>query len=556
MRELFSYQVNAIQRMEEVESIGGCAVNVCNDGIDLSFTSTCGFLADPTGSGKTCTMLNFIKGRHKKLCQDNQPVVMTCGYNTFIKEHVTMHPMQCRIFSDCTVVIVSPNITAQWVNEAKQDDITYKVVNTNLQMQKFFDHITDDVQVVIVNENRYKLFCMTSAFREISFARCVYDECRHMKASSTQALLNVRFTWFMSASRSDTPEADDFFNGSNGFLMYSGITPGYIFEHIAVRTPLSEIKYPGKLVYVHYNCQKTMSQVTDIIIDELDPDLRQRLSAGDVAGALQVLGAEEASDIFSVVVHRLNRDIRHVEFLVSEITNDSLHGMRSSAASQRLARLEDQKAGLLRQLDSAQSRFDDMLSNGTCSICLESFTDPTMISCCSNVYCAMCIVNAQVASKKCPMCRSSHFKLHRVVQNGNVNPKHYEPSDQPITKVDVLKKILQKTSALKVLVYSEWDSIMPLLSELCVEFDCELLHLQGFTSTRTRMLGVYNAKGTRVLMFASGLTDCSGLDLPSTTDIVLWHRMDAQKTHQIVGRCQRMSTERDHRCTIHHLHPA
>ena len=102
-----------------------------------------------------------------------------------------------------------------------------------------------------------------------------------------------------------------------------------------------------------------MSKVTDIIVDELDKDLSQRLSAGDVNGALQILGAEEASDIFSVVVHRLNRDIRHVTFMIEEVQNDSRYGLNGTGSTQRLTRLEGQRQSFVRQLETAQSRFDD-----------------------------------------------------------------------------------------------------------------------------------------------------------------------------------------------------
>ena len=209
----------------------------------------------------------------------------------------------------------------------------------------------------------------------------------------------------------------------------------------------------------------------------------------------------------------------------------------------------------MRQLDSVQTRFDNVLNNGTCSICLDTYTCPTMISCCSNVYCAECIVNAQIVQKKCPMCRSSNFKIHRVETNGNpVDPKTFE-TEQPLTKVNVLHSILETDEIKKILVYSEWDSIMPLLTELSREYNFELLHLQGFSSARAKMLEKYTKEGSRVIMFANGITDCSGLNLPSTTDIVLWHKMDSYKTQQITGRCRRVSTNSAHHCNVHFMYP-
>ena len=557
MRDLFLYQQNGISRMTEIEGNANKKINVFNRGADISFTSTCGFLADPTGSGKTCTMLNFIKIRYKQMIKERPVVPITHSYNIFVKEHITVHNRPDELFSECTVVVVSPNITTQWSEEASSEGVSFVVINTNKHIQKCFDMIMQkqELHIVIVNENRYKAFCMASAFRSVVFARCVFDECRHMKSSSAQTLLSACFTWFISAAKSDNITADDFFNCTGGFLTYSHMMPSYMFEHIAVRTPVSEIEYPGTMEHHYYNCQKTMSRVTDIIVDELDKDLSQRLSAGDVNGALQILGAEEASDIFSVVVHRLNRDIRHVTFMIEEVQNDSRYGLNGTGSTQRLTRLEGQRQSFVRQLETAQSRFDDMLKNGSCSICLDVFTQPTMISCCSNVYCAECILSAQVLSKKCPMCRSPNFKLHRVEENGTpVNPKSFDVPEAPLSKVDVLRKIFRNESSKKVLVYSEWDSILSLLGDLSVEFKFELLHLQGFSTKRATMLCTYAKPDTRVIMFANGITDCSGLNLPQTTDIVLWHDMDTYKTQQIIGRCRRVSTSDTHHCSIHHLH--
>ena len=63
--------------MIEIESNSGKEISVYNNGVEVSFSYTCGFLADPTGSGKTCTMLHFIKSRYKELEYERKKVPTT-----------------------------------------------------------------------------------------------------------------------------------------------------------------------------------------------------------------------------------------------------------------------------------------------------------------------------------------------------------------------------------------------------------------------------------------------------------------------------------------------
>ena len=63
-RELFGYQENAIQQMISIES-GDNAYSSQAGNVHVTLSASCGILADPTGSGKTTTMLGFIAHRYK-----------------------------------------------------------------------------------------------------------------------------------------------------------------------------------------------------------------------------------------------------------------------------------------------------------------------------------------------------------------------------------------------------------------------------------------------------------------------------------------------------------
>ena len=107
---------------------------------------------------------------------------------------------------------------------------------------------------------------------------------------------------------------------------------------------------------------------------------------------------------------------------------------------------------------------------------------------------------------------------------------------------------------MKAIVYSEVDSCIPLLTDLSAELDFKLCVLSGFQTSRAASLESFKAEGRRAVLFASAMTDCSGIDLPNTTDIILWHKLPPATEQQVIGRSRRVSTSSSHQTTIHHLY--
>ena len=548
--------------MSSIES-SECSYEGRCQGSHVVMKSKCGILADPTGSGKTTTMLAFIGRRYKVLQHQMDQTTITRQYGAFVKERITLDPMGVDVFVDTTVIVVSPNLTAQWSKEAnKVLGMSPKVLNTVAQVKSFVQYLVanTDTPIVIVNENRYRYFCLLVSLQKIGFARFVFDECRHLKCINTPVVMlpTTSFTWFISASATDSPHTNDFFipcTSPCSMMMHLCMMPQELVSSISIRTPVNEINYPGTVVYKTYNC-RSLSAVTDIIVDSLDFDMRSRILAGDIQGALNLLGAEEASDIFSVVMHRLRRDLRHVRFSLQEIRDDIAAGVRSeNSVRNRVQLLTDQEQNLVRQTETSEARFQNLLSTGTCSICLDNFTDPTLISCCSNVFCSECIISSQVRTQKCPLCRSPAYKLHRVAVDGRVSePTEDVVQERPQSKFQVLKQIMVNEESTKILVYAEWEMGWNLLRDLAKELGITSLRLHGHVKTRCDTIQNFKTCAGRVALWANGISDCSGIDLPEVTDIVLWHKMSPAKTQQIIGRCRRVSTEASSTCTVHKLY--
>ena len=106
----------------------------------------------------------------------------------------------------------------------------------------------------------------------------------------------------------------------------------------------------------------------------------------------------------------------------------------------------------------------------------------------------------------------------------------------------------------KILIYAEWEMGWLLMVDLTKELNIKAMRLQGQTRVRCGVIEEFRSCSQRVALWANGISDCSGIDLPEVTDIVLWHQMHASKTQQIIGRCRRVSTSATANCTVHKLY--
>lgn len=529
-----------------------------NDGT-TTIEAHCGFLADPTGSGKTITMLEFIRDRYGKLKMRQDQVVNHRNYGMFVSVRSCQNNATHETYLPTTIVVVSPNIVNQWVRECKRYlGFEPPHISTISEMRSWFN-LPSKGMIVIVNENRMKVFSVCASFRSIAFARCVYDESRHLKffGTTTSAPPAVSFTWFINArvEMEGRPRAEMFFPRHVRSVVHASLEylTGPILSMLTIENEESAIRYPGRMDNIYYNC-KTTSQVTDIAMDQLDSDLRAKIQTGDIAGALQVMGAEEQSNIMSVVTNRLEESLSQLALQIQQLDESKSRGLVSETAYEAKSKsLKERRSTIQRQLNIANARFQDLLATGICSICLEGFTDPAMVTCCCNVFCAECFIKSQTQAKKCPMCRSLSFAVHRVSNDGRPYSEA-KPKDVPLSKFDVVQNILLSEVARRTIVYSETEYVLAFLNDVAKETGAKILKLSGFQSSRARAIDEFKTSGEKTILFANALSDCSGIDIPEATDIILWHEMSREATKQIIGRCRRVSSNENDVHRIHHLY--
>ena len=120
-------------------------------------------------------MVAFVKSRFGELKHRAETLHMVRSFGTFVTESISFRPAAVELALDTTIVVVSPNLVEQWRRE------TYSVtgesplaLNTAAQVRTYLEK-PDNELLVVVNENRYRLFCTLSAVLSVGFAHRLGD---------------------------------------------------------------------------------------------------------------------------------------------------------------------------------------------------------------------------------------------------------------------------------------------------------------------------------------------------------------------------------------------
>ena len=99
-------------------------------------------------------------------------------------------------------------------------------------------------------------------------------------------------------------------------------------------------------------------------------------------------------------------------------------------------------------------------------------------------------------------------------------------------------------------MYSSFDETFSTIYGVLNENNISYRLLQGTKSTRDKIIRDFKNGSIKVL-FLNSRKNGSGIDLPCTTDVILYHRMPLEIEEQCIGRGQRYG--RKIPLNIHHF---
>lgn len=203
--------------------------------------------------------------------------------------------------------------------------------------------------------------------------------------------------------------------------------------------------------------------------------------------------------------------------------------------------------------DSLDSKLQE---NETCPVCLEELDTLTKtITPCGHFFCAGCIQgilqnqNKYETKKgiKCPSCRqdfnTNELKIIKVPEQENI-----EQLGTKLTNlIQYLNSKLNENSDNRIIVFSQWDSMLKMISKILLEKNLTHIFLDGSIHVVNSRIRKFKLDPNIRIVLLSSDKASSGLNLTETTNIVLLDTMNHEDKNvvrvieeQAIGRAVRI----------------
>lgn len=527
---LFDHQRRSIYKMQELESQKDIIVDD-----NSTLRSILGINADPTGYGKTLSMVGLVALDKMKWEMDKyyERKYLYSEYNGIVSS--------CRITKydrlPCTLVLVSQSIVAQWLVDFQKSDLRVTTVLTRKDIDKVD---AENYDVIIVSLTMYN--GLISRYSGYAWKRFIFDEPGHVRVVGMKPIA-AGFTWLVTA----TPGAMTSMhcNCKNSYMKsllrsitYCTFSDSYMAKYLTVRNSIEYVEKSFKMPVTHHSYYKCYQPLLDVISGMVNTNIQELVEAGNIEGAITALGGNKTKNIIELVT---NKKLEELEEINAKI---NIYTIRQD--TKRKDEWQSRKDKLNLEINEISSRFKTM-SEDVCVVCYEVKTEPIMVNGCNHMFCGDCLLNWLKKNPNCPLCRKN-VKANDLVYIKKDDSTIEE--DSIMSKNDTILKLLNKNKEGKFVIFSNYDetfySIFGVLNRE------EITHnlLKGTSKSREGILDRFREGDTRVLLLNSAV-NAAGINLREATDIILYHAVNDSTMNQIIGRANRLGRNTDLR--VHHL---
>ena len=582
------HQLAALESMRkrELSLQIGCEVSQAQgQGQEETLFSQYAILGDSVGVGKTLMVLGHISQMathpltlHQVPLSNLNPESISSCFSIF----PTIQRATDTVFD--SLVVVPHTIYRQWQNSL----ITQTTLVTNfLKSQRDLDKDTfltnlQSSHITLVSNTLLPTFLNSLRAHEVfpTWRRVFYDEADTVKIPSTCPFPKSYMSWYISATYKNllfantswhsyllrllpeefmtplSPEIQEFIQNSitnhptvtffktNSFTFFQNHLKNYhpLRGHLVVSSSREFLQYSIQLPELHQQtiiCQTPPSY--RILDSAIPPETEAMLHAGDIQGAFQSLGisthnhltiVEAVTEFRTKELLRLRRllEFKKVETYASEQAKDLA-----------LLNLQKKITSLEQQIQGIRQRILDS-SDALCVICFETPTNPLVTPCCAKLFCGTCILNwvrVQPQCTLCPLCREQidPRNLKSLGTSEGTTPAIATIATIP-QKMDALLQILQENPNGRFLVFSRYDSPLQNIQEQ-INNTYPSHNLQGNKDSIAKTLAEFEKGNIRILLLNSQ-SSAAGLNIPSTTHLILLHKMGVEEEKQILGRAYRL----------------
>ena len=528
--ELFKHQLSAIYMMENRENNNRIQQN--NSYIETNI----GIFADITGYGKTSAIIGLIV-RDKFNWDINEKYTQNYVSSLYGNGRIVKYKTCVYNRIKTNLVIANQSLIHQWQNELSYTKLKVYVINTR---KKIENCKADNYDVVICSPTMYNKFIVN--YKDVAFKRMIYDEPGTTRIPSMKNI-NAGFNWFITA----TPEMLLYSYRSSYANFLSSIFSSYmsnnIFKQLIVKNDDDYVKQSyiiPETIYVEHTCYQPMYNMVKGLINSNITDM---ISAGNISGAVQMLGGTETSNIVDLVTNKIKEKIEEAEYKINLYTrrNDDT----------RIKEWTNKKVRYENQLLELDDRLQGALNN-KCTICYDKMDKTVMLSCCQNFFCGECILQWLERKTTCPLCRSIVTKNNIIYINKDTESQCDKCNNykRPKTKNETIVELVQNNPEKKFLLFSSFDETFGVIRSHLKEHNIKFLEIQGRSESRKRQIDAFK-KGKVPIIFLNSKNNGAGINLQEATDIILYHDMNQSLQTQIIGRANRIGRKKI--LTVHKL---
>ena len=558
-----------------------------------------GIFGDHVGSGKSLTALAMVKapappslyteylirggasigdGRDVGLLRIRNQLKTLTGN--------TLRPVTTTLF------LVPHALIGQWESYV-QNDTKLKALFIKKKLEASAENFMTNIEnydVIFISATMWSTLRSVHPIRTILWKRIFIDEADSISISTDNDELHGLFYWFITASWLNLVFSNGaYFNITNTYTPLPE-TPAHIVErvqklqggstilnitgcrHLNIARRMCGISsshsaislnaagsQSARLVihsseeFIKKSFQKPTITHTSIlcatpanirVLDSfISTEMLERLNAGDVNGALEIIGmqAHTESEIVNLVSVSLNRELdqakRTLEF---KKTLD----YSSAVAKEKAIEIAEKKVASLNSRISAIQERIQRATEQTCPICYCDIVSPSVTPCCQQLFCFSCLCESLKRVAACPLCREriTDMKSIQVVgksENEKILAPVEQEQPQKLNKKEALIQFLKANPTAKVLMFSGYDATFVGLENRLEQENIKYGTVNGSLNRINKLLRDFQA-GKYNVLFLNARNMGAGLNIESATHVVLFHRMSSELEKQIIGRAMRL----------------
>lgn len=343
------------------------------------------------------------------------------------------------------------------------------------------------------------------------------------------------------------------------------------------------IKLPPKYVFViEATIEKLWQNVIANFKSLVTSDAIHAMNAGDYGAVIDRLGIEEVTpeNLLATLTQKMQDDIDNSKLMLEAKKN-----MKYSTENAKIKALEH----LAHEIASKESRLESIIksinSENECPVCFcELDENKALLKCCYKKTCLECLVNYFTNKYECPSCaepkpqyialgdKNKAGKTDEAVSDEMVGGKRAICEDDmsylkgqniKTTKTDktscdriltslnnnennkaqhfenIITYLNNYVDKASILVFSNFDGTFKTCMSVFAKMGIVNKEIKGTPDQIKHIVTDYESNKVKCLMLNSANMGF-GMNLQTTTDIIIMHKMDSETEKQVIGRAYRI----------------